>query len=239
MMGFCCKISINDELEFIQQTALKFRLKKSPLHKDKEIKKLISLNGYQYMEDFMYDEIYDCLCYSNFFDDYEEYDDYDEFEIDDINNLHLTGYSKTPYKCKVQNYVTESLLDYQYIYKIPAINIGEKEWDLLFDIMHDFYKSNNIENLFLEDMTCLNRFAISLSLLKSSDVDINCYIEGLGYLQADYMKKNDILELQNKLTYEINFNNRICSNYDIKTKRKTKIQNNKIVNFSDWKNQRH
>lgn len=230
-MGF--KISIDDELEFIQKTALKFRLIKNPLHKDREIRKLIFLNGYQYMEDFMYEDVFDELSDIDFFDNYEEYDDCDEFEVDDVYN-----HNKTPYKYKVQNFVTESLLDYQNIYAIKGINVGSREWDILFDVMHDFYKSNNIEDLFFEDMTILNRFAVSLALLKSIDVDINCYIEGMGYLEDDYINKKEIIELQDKITHKVESVNRINSNRANKTKIKSKMQNGKIVDFNSWKAQR-
>ena len=237
-MDYIYTILINEELDFIQQTALKFRLIKNPLHNDYEIKNLILTNGYRYMEDFMNDDVFKELS------DLNNFDEFDEDEIDDDNNNFFSNYyNNFSHKEFVQNFVTDCFFEYQYIYKIEGVNINPRDWDLLFDVMYNFYKSNNIEDLFLDDMSSLNRFAVSLALLKSSFVDINCYIEGLGYLKSDYLKKKDIMELQNKLTDETNANNIIDFNSsNIKTKRKIKTTNNldngKVIDFNSWNKQR-
>ena len=227
-MDYGYTILINEELDFIQQTALKFRLIKNPLHNDSEIKNLILTNGYRYVEDFMEDEDLKELS------DLNNFDDFDEDEIDDDNGdffLHCANSSS--YKEKVQNSVTNCFLEYQYQYNIIGVNIKPRDWDLLFDVMYDFYKSHDVENLFLEDMSSLNRFAFSLALLRTSLVDINCYIEGLGYLKSDYLRKKDILKLQDELTSKTNSNNIIDFNKNKKkVKTTTNLVNAKIIDFN-------
>ena len=82
-------------------------------------------------------------------------------------------------------------------------------------------------------MSSLNRFAFSLALLRTSLVDINCYIEGLGYLKSDYLRKKDILKLQDELTSKTNSNNIIDFNKNKKkVKTTTNLVNAKIIDFN-------
>lgn len=226
-MEYSFNVLIDEELELIQNIALKFRLVKNPLHNDIEIRKLIKEYGYRYMEDFVKDEYLEKITESDTFEDLDD-EPYTKY-IEETNSLKNT----------VQIIITDDFVDYEYLYKLRGVNIKPRDWDLLFNVMYDFYRFHDFRELFLDDMSRLNRLAFSLALLKNSIIDINYYIDGLGYLESRYLKKNDILNLQDKLTRKTNSKNIVNSNnYSNKNNCKVKTKHfseNKIIDFNRYR----
>lgn len=79
-----------------------------------------------------------------------------------------------------------SLLDcYSEIYKVPTVRISNKEWDILFEEVYDFYTEYDLNYFFEQDMLMLNRLAISRSLLYNKKyLDISDYINSFNYLDS-------------------------------------------------------
>lgn len=79
-----------------------------------------------------------------------------------------------------------SLLDsYSEIYKVPTVRISDKEWDILFEEVYDFYTEYDLNYFFEQDMLMLNRLAISRSLLYNKKyLDIYDYINSFNYLDS-------------------------------------------------------
>lgn len=127
--------------------------------------------------------------------------------------------SSLGYKNMVQQQVTEQLELYQILYSLPNIKIADKDWDILFDVMHDFYEKKDIKNYFLYDMHKLNRFSIANCLLdKSESLNINTYINSLEYLKSDNLLKEELEEVKKDLISKTKENQKIISFSKYKSK---------------------
>lgn len=224
---------LNEELAIIQDSAIEYKGGKNSLRNDLEIKDLIDKFGYRYLEDFLDDAARDE------FNELNNFDNDEDIDIDEIEEAKMTTYmsTSTSYKDMVQEAVVNAFIYYQYTYKIIGVNIKPKHWDLLFDTVYEVYQDNDAEEDFLDDMFRLNRFAFSLALIRNSLVDINCYIEGLGYMESSYLSESDILIMQEKLSSAtkenkvLDINDRIEANKK-KVKSSRNLCGNKIIDFN-------
>lgn len=198
--------SIDKELAIIQQSAIASSNDK--LRNDKELLNIVLKNEIKYVEDYLDEE---------YLNELKNLDNQELEEDDILGPMEYMKYISTSisYKDSVQEIVVNELINYQYTYNIIGLDIRDRDWDLLFDITYDHYQRNHLEALFLEDMCRLNRFAISLALLKTSLVDIGCYMDGIDYLESDYLKESDIIKIKGAMSQ--------------------RIQNSKIVSFSQYK----
>lgn len=178
---------INEELFIIQQYALSGEEEK--LRNNLEIKELIEKNDIRYVEDFIEEDLDFTIVSSS-------------LEAPSFSQVRY-NYNSKSYKDIVEEKIVHDLDLYQDAYCIIGIDLFSKHWDLLFDTLYSFYHKNNLDSLFLEDMSRLNRFAVSLALLKTQILDISCYLDGIGYLESEYLKEKDILEIKDKLNKEI------------------------------------
>ncbi len=117
------------------------------------------------------------------------------------------------------------------IYNIKGIDIKSNDWDKLFDITYSYYHDNDIEEYYLDDMLTLNRYAFSLALLNDSNVDIDCYIEGLKYMDSYYMDVEDISTLIERFNNSRNF-----EKIKQKSKVKSNLSQNKIIDLNSYRN---
>lgn len=228
---------LNEELAIIQDSAIEYKGGKNSLRNDLEIKDLIDKFGYRYLEDFLDDAARDE------FNELNNFDNDEDIDIDEIEEAKMTTYmsTSTSYKDMVQEAVVNAFIYYQYTYKIIGVNIKPKHWDLLFDTVYEVYQNNNVEKEFLDDMSRLNRFAFSLALIRNSLVDINCYIEGLGYMESSYLSESDILIMQEKLSSATKEKKILDISDNIKeNKKKVKssrnLYTNKIIDFNSRRN---
>lgn len=200
---------IDEELAIIQQSAISSS--HHQLRNDEELTNIVLNNGIQYVEDYL-DEEY-----------LAEFKSLDSQELEEQDILDPMTYVSTSmsYKDRVQETIVNDLINYQYTFNIIGLDIKDKDWDLLFDVTYDYYHKNHLETIFLEDMRRLNRFAISLSLLKTSLVDISCYMNGLNYLESDYLKESDIIKMKERMNQNIQHSKVVdCSQYRKKYKPK-------------------
>lgn len=224
---------LNEELAIIQDSAIEYKGGKNSLRNDLEIKDLIDKFGYRYLEDFLDGAARDE------FNELNNFDNDEDIDIDEIEEAKMTTYmsTSTSYKDMVQEAVVNAFIYYQYTYKIIGVNIKPKHWDLLFDTVYEVYQDNDAEEEFLDDMFRLNRFAFSLALIRNSLVDINCYIEGLVYMESSYLSESDILIMQEKLSSAtkenkvLDINDRIEANKK-KVKSSRNLCGNKIIDFN-------
>lgn len=236
-MDYVVTTLINEELAIIQDRAMELEHGVSPLRNDIEIRHLIDEFGYRYVEDFIDDDILEELNELNNFDDENEEIIEEQEEIDKT----IYTSTSTSYKDMVQESVTNEFTSYVYQVKIVGVNIKPKHWDLLFDTVYEVYQSNNAEKEFLDDMSRLNRFAFSLALIRNSLVDINCYIEGLGYMESSYLSESDISVMQEKLSSATKEKKILDISDNIKeNKKKVKssrnLYTNKIIDFNSHRN---
>lgn len=140
----------------------------------------------------------------------------DEYSSVDPNNCEIFSYDEvTLHKSsleQVQERVTDELVSYEDIYNFSSKNIKSEDWDLLFDKMYSLYKKNDIENLFGEDMSKLNRFSITIALLSNRDVLSEDYINSINYIESLYVDDRDSIQcdlincINNKNTKVVDFN---------------------------------
>lgn len=200
---------IDKELAIIQQDVISSTNHK--LKNNQELLNIVLKNEIKYVEDFLDEE------YLNELKSIEN----QEIEEDDILSPMEYISTSTSYKDRVQEMVVNDLINYQYAFKIIGLDIKDKDWDLLFNITYNYYQDKNLEPVFLDDMCKLNRFAVSLALLKTSLVDIKCYMDGLDYLESDYLKESDIIKMKEIMNQKIH-HSKVVDLSQYKKKYKTK-----------------
>lgn len=179
---------IYEELNEIQHRAF---IESDPydFYHQQEIKSLIQENGVRFVEDFLEEDV-----------DYE-LDDFDDIFIYK-EQVRYNCHQKS-YKNIVQMLIVSELDLYIDIYSIIGIDLPSKQWNMLFEILHQYYQEHQIEEYFLEDMASLNRFAISISLLRASTLDLSSYLDCIGYLESTYLKIDDLLEIKRRLNQHL------------------------------------
>lgn len=215
------EVLITEELEVIQQRALG----NNDFYNDSKIREYIEKNGMRYIEDFLTEDI---------LKEYNDLNDDDITEDDDLDNQEINKQlllNNGCYKDMVQGLVVDEFEEYSEICNIKGIDIKPSDWDKLFDVTYSYYQDKEIKDYYLDDMLILNRYAFSLALLNDSDVNIDCYLEGLKYMDSSYIGIDDIVTMID------NYNN---TNDTIKNKQKSKgkrnLSGNKIISFNSYKN---
>ena len=228
------EVLITEELEVIQQRALG----NNDFYNDSKIREYIEKNGMRYIEDFLTEDIlkeYNDLNDDDKTEDYDLNDD-DIIEYYDLDNQEIKKLlllNNGCYKDMVQGLVVYEFDVYSEICNIKGIDIKPSDWDKLFDVTYSYYQDKEIKDYYLDDMLILNRYAFSLALLNDSDVNIDCYLEGLKYMDSSYIGIDDIVTMID------NYNN-TNTNDTIKNKQKSKVKRNlsgnKIISFNSYKN---
>lgn len=215
------EVLITDALEVIQQRALG----NNDFYNDSKIREYIEKNGMRYIEDFLTEDI---------LKEYNDLNDDDITEDDDLDNQEINKQlllNNGCYKDMVQGLVVYEFEGYSEICNIKGIDIKPSDWDKLFDVTYSYYQDKEIKDYYLDDMLILNRYAFSLALLNDSDVNIDCYLEGLKYMDSSYIGIDDIVTMID------NYNN---TKDTIKNKQKSKVKRNlsgdKIISFNSYKN---
>lgn len=106
---------------------------------------------------------------------------------------------------------------YCEIYNIPSIFLNDNEWENFIDILYKFFLEKGLETEFYNLTSELVRYTFAKVLInKTNSIDLSDFIGNLYYLQNSQINKREILNLQKKI--------------------KSKIQDTKITNFTDFVN---
>ncbi len=151
------------------------------------------LNGQIRTDEHFYSSkfIADTNKFANLSKCYEDNDDGDYFEEDKY-------YSAD----EVLEGLVNSLHMYEYVYVLKGINISNEEWDILFDILENYYLEKEFTDDFIPDMVNLNKLAVARALVYDKVLDLETYIESLKYLESNDISMDDIIGIIKKLGEE-------------------------------------
>lgn len=89
---------------------------------------------------------------------------------------------------------------YPFIYKVPRIDINNKEWELFFTTLADYYQKQEFSYFYMDDMIALNRMAIARSMVyEEESITLRTYISSLKYIESDVLSISNIKEMTKKL----------------------------------------
>ena len=116
----------------------------------------------------------------------------DELENADDEYIEYDVFYDEKSKDEVMIEVVSLLDSYKEKYKVPTVRIGNREWDILFEEVYNFYTEYDLNYFFEQDMLMLNRLAISRSLLYNKRyLDISDYINSFNYLDSMVLTKGE------------------------------------------------
>lgn len=93
---------------------------------------------------------------------------------------------------------TMAVISYEYTtlkaqYDIKDLTVTDIEWQMLFDLTYDLFKSKGIEKNFYDFMSRLLRYAISIQLLENgSNISIYNFLKGFDYIRIEYVTKEEL-----------------------------------------------
>ena len=97
--------------------------------------------------------------------------------------------------------LTASIDIYNIIYNLNEVVVDNKEWELFFETICDYYCEHGLENFFMEDMLALNRYALARSLVYEDEcIDLETYIKSFKYIESNILSINNIVELAEKVS---------------------------------------
>lgn len=97
--------------------------------------------------------------------------------------------------------LVSDLSAYSVLYKVPPIKISNVEWELLFYELGKYYHNRDIDGFFIEDITYLNKMAISKAMVYEDDaISLETYIWSLRYLESNIITEGNLEDIASQLS---------------------------------------
>ncbi|MCH5167300.1 MAG: hypothetical protein J1F35_05345 [Erysipelotrichales bacterium] len=135
-----------------------------------------------------------------------------EYEDNKNQELKVDSENEVLNKDETMKQIRKAIDFYYTAYKIPPLEISDKEWDIFFDTTYSFFQELGIENEFYDKLMSVIRMTLSKNMVDQTNrINIKTIINDLYYMESNQLTTNDIAKLQEKL--------------------RTKVSGTKIVSF--------